>query len=81
MLEFGWEDSILPVGVDAILDFLHTWDQFVSHRIQPEFAHLALFDERTMFPLPLPSGGTHTIPAVNLFRGHILLVEIGSRDG
>ena len=67
--------------MNAVLDFLHTWDQLVPQGIQPEFAHLALFDERTMFPLPLSSGGTYAIPTGNLFRGHILLVEIGSRDG
>jgi hypothetical protein len=81
MLEFGWEDRILSVWMNAILDFLHTGDQLVPHRIQPELAHLALFDERTMFPLPLPSRGTYAIPARNLFRRHILLVEIGNRDG
>ena len=67
--------------MNAILYFLHTRDQLVPHRIQPEFAHLTLFDERTMFPLPLSGRGTYAIPAQNLFRGHILLVEIGSRDG
>ena len=81
MLEFGWEDGILTVRVNTILDLLHTRDQLVPHRIQPKFSHLALFDERTMFPLPLPSCGTHTIPTSNFFRGHILLVKIGSRDG
>ena len=81
MLKLGWENSILPVRMNAILHFLHTWDQLVSHRIQTKFAHLPLFDERTMFPLPLPSCSTYAIPARNLLRGHILLVEIGNRDG
>ena len=81
MLEFGCENGILSVRVNTILDFLHTRDQLVPHRIQPKFAHLALFDERTMFPLPLPSCGTYAIPTSDFFRGHILVVEIGSRDG
>jgi len=81
VLKFWWEDGILTVWVNTILDFLHTRDQLVPHRIQPKFSHLALFDERTMFPLPLPSCSAHAIPARNLFRGHILLVKIGSRDG
>lgn len=66
--------------MNAILDLLHSRDQVVPHRIQSKFAHLALFDERTMFPLPFPGGGTYAIPTGNLFRGHIVLVEIGSRD-
>ena len=81
MLKFRWQNGILTIRMNAILDLLHTGDQLVPHRIQPQFAHLALFDERTMFPLPFPGGGTHAIPAGNLFRGHIVLVEIGSRDG
>ena len=81
MLKFGWENSILSVRVNTILDLLHTRDQLIPHRIQPKFSHLALFDERTVFPLPLPGCGTHAIPTSNFFRGHILLVEIGSRDG
>lgn len=63
MLKFGWENSVLSVRVNTILDFLHTGDQLVPHGIQPELSHLALFDERTMFPLPLPGGGTYAIPA------------------
>ena len=62
MLELGWEDSVLSVRMNTILDFLHTRNQLVPHGIQPELAHLALFDERTMFPLPLPGCGPHTIP-------------------
>lgn len=80
MLELRWQNGILAIGMNAILDF-HTRDQVVAHRIQAEFAHLALFDERTMFPLPFSGGSTHPIPAGNLFRGHIVVVEIGSRDG
>ena len=81
MLKLGWQNGILPIWMNAILDFLHTCDQLVPHRIQPEFAHFALFDERTVFPLPLSGRGTHAIPARKLFRGHVLLVEIGNRDG
>lgn len=66
---------VVAVGVDPVMNLLHSRHNFISH-VEPKLAHLLLFHKLPVLPLSLPGSSTNPIPPRSFFWRQLLACKL-----